>query len=46
VVNAFKSGIQPNKVPVVFNTFLTKMKAIEMYRFLGLLEIYGSSPNI
>jgi hypothetical protein len=46
VVSAYKNGVQPNKVQISFNTFMNKMKAIEMYRFLCLLEIYGSSPNI
>ena len=44
-MDSYEKGKKP--VPVdISPKRIGKMKAMEFYRFLCMLEIYGSSPNI
>lgn len=46
VTEAYQAGVAINKVKITFDSLLQRMRTMEIYRFLALLEIYGSSPNI
>lgn len=46
VTEAYQPGVAINKVKITFHSLLQRMRAMEIYKFLSLLEIYGSSPNI
>lgn len=45
VVDSYAKGAKPSAIKINVNT-LGKMRTMEIYKFLCLLEIYGSSPNI
>ena len=44
-MDSYEKGKKPTPVDVSSRK-ISKLKAMEFYRFLCMLEIYGSSPNI